>query len=294
MTQFQVRVDDAGRHQVYATEWGVDRRDVGEPFKTPRQAIEYSDLLAARASRSAAHLTQLPGLGPVAGEPGERPSEAPGPQEASWVPEGPAPASTCVVCGGPLPPGSRRQRRTCSGACRIARYRRDNPAAQAKDRARKLVALAIERGEIVRTPCVGCGNTDSEAHHPHGYEGDAALDVVFLCKVHHHALHDHSHPGNGPESVSPAVLASTATPTAPAAGRPGAVRLPARPTVSPPHSPSLSDPVEGPLASAGVAPFAVPASLEGPDVGARSAGSSKDAGPVSSRSHGSPVQNLGL
>jgi hypothetical protein len=46
MTQYQVRVDDRQRFQVYATTNGTDRRDVGPAWETPRDAIAYADKLA--------------------------------------------------------------------------------------------------------------------------------------------------------------------------------------------------------------------------------------------------------
>jgi hypothetical protein len=46
MTQYQVRVDDRQRYQVYVTTNGIDRRDIGPAWPTPREAIRYADRIA--------------------------------------------------------------------------------------------------------------------------------------------------------------------------------------------------------------------------------------------------------
>lgn len=53
--------------------------------------------------------------------------------------------------------------------------------------ARAAVARAIRRGELVPQPC-HCGKI-AEAHHPNGYEPAAWLDVEWLCRRHHRAVH---------------------------------------------------------------------------------------------------------
>ena len=42
----QIRVVD-GKHQVYLTTNGIDRRDIGPRFATPREAIDYSEQVDA-------------------------------------------------------------------------------------------------------------------------------------------------------------------------------------------------------------------------------------------------------
>jgi hypothetical protein len=117
-----IRVDQAMRYQVGLSRNGVDFRPDGEPFKRPREAVEYARRI--NGDGEAPRPGQLDLARPfgadrrdAAGQP-----EAPVPQEASSTSGA---TSRCAVCGGPLPPGSRRQRRTCSDTCRErARYRR--------------------------------------------------------------------------------------------------------------------------------------------------------------------------
>jgi len=101
----------------------------------------------------------------------------------------------CVVCATPLPEGSRSHRQTCSVRCRMAHHRRTNGSAMTKVSARSRVREAIKAGRLARLPCVRCDDPDTEAHHSRGYEGDAALDVEFLCRRHHSTAHLGSHPG---------------------------------------------------------------------------------------------------
>jgi hypothetical protein len=58
--------------------------------------------------------------------------------------------------------------------------------------ARRLVNGAVRRGEITRPDiCQRCGNRGKRivAHHHRGYEGDAALDVRWLCDPCHSIEH---------------------------------------------------------------------------------------------------------
>lgn len=48
MTQYAIRVTDGQLHQVYRTETGIDRSDVGEPFRSPRLAGQYADLASGK------------------------------------------------------------------------------------------------------------------------------------------------------------------------------------------------------------------------------------------------------
>ena len=45
---------------------------------------------------------------------------------------------------------------------------------------------ALNRGLITKQPCEICGTEDSEAHHD---DHAKALDVRWLCRAHHKALH---------------------------------------------------------------------------------------------------------
>jgi hypothetical protein len=44
-------------------------------------------------------------------------------------------------------------------------------------------------GDIKRMPCVKCGNPNSEAHHPNGYDRENALNIKWLC----HKCHTEEH-----------------------------------------------------------------------------------------------------
>lgn len=120
--ELYIRVDDAGRHQPYRLVNGLYKLDVGQPFATPREALDYVKANNGEAPRP----TSAPDLARAvrvstddADRRDEAPAstEAPGPQEAS--------TSGCAGCGGPLPPGRHGQRRlTCSAACRRTAARR--------------------------------------------------------------------------------------------------------------------------------------------------------------------------
>lgn len=52
--------------------------------------------------------------------------------------------------------------------------------------ARRYVLTMLERGKIHKKPCNVCGSLDVQAHH-NSYENP--LDIDWLCKDHHDALH---------------------------------------------------------------------------------------------------------
>lgn len=63
-------------------------------------------------------------------------------------------------------------------------YRLANPE---KENARRQVKKAIQSGSLIRGACIICGSTERiEGHHE---DYSKALDVVWLCKKHHIALH---------------------------------------------------------------------------------------------------------
>lgn len=67
---------------------------------------------------------------------------------------------------------------------RTKNYRKMNPS---KARAHRVVSKAVSSGRLQKTPCVVCGDERRvEAHHP---DYTRPLDVIFLCSVHHHAVH---------------------------------------------------------------------------------------------------------
>ena len=57
-------------------------------------------------------------------------------------------------------------------------------------RAHRAVRSAVERGDILRQPCVQCGATDDvDAHHHISYQEENWLDVMWLCRPHHSKWH---------------------------------------------------------------------------------------------------------
>lgn len=55
-----------------------------------------------------------------------------------------------------------------------------------KTRAHYAVHRALKSGELVRQPCAVCSSPDSESHHP---DYSRPLEVVWLCRPHHVAVH---------------------------------------------------------------------------------------------------------
>ena len=55
-----------------------------------------------------------------------------------------------------------------------------------KARAHSRVNDAIRYGRLVRQPCSVCGNTRSDAHHN---DYSKPLEVLWLCRIHHKAVH---------------------------------------------------------------------------------------------------------
>lgn len=55
-----------------------------------------------------------------------------------------------------------------------------------KERARRLLQVAVYNGSIVRSPCEVCADTTSEAHHD---DYTKPLDVRWLCRRHHTEVH---------------------------------------------------------------------------------------------------------
>jgi hypothetical protein len=65
---------------------------------------------------------------------------------------------------------------------------RENPENRLKGAIRNRIHAALKKGRLVKTRCI-CGSLQVEAHHYAGYDLAHALDVVWLCKRHHEALH---------------------------------------------------------------------------------------------------------
>ena len=65
---------------------------------------------------------------------------------------------------------------------------RANSAKRHKALIRNKIHHALKMGRLVKLPCL-CGELTVEAHHYQGYDLEHALDVVWLCKKHHGAIH---------------------------------------------------------------------------------------------------------
>lgn len=65
----------------------------------------------------------------------------------------------------------------------VARYRRRYPE---KAHAHDTLCRAIQRGVIVKQPCVVCGSIKAEGHHS---DYTKPLDVIWLCRKHHRDIH---------------------------------------------------------------------------------------------------------
>jgi hypothetical protein len=94
----------------------------------------------------------------------------------------------------------RRYQATPKGKAARARYRRSRKfldgvsayhsgPARIRRNAVARVRKAVLRGRLEKRPCELCGDPRSFAHHPFGYEGEMALAVWWLCRVHHDDLH---------------------------------------------------------------------------------------------------------
>lgn len=58
--------------------------------------------------------------------------------------------------------------------------------------AHQAVQRAVRAGSLVPSPCVICRDTPTLGHHPHGYDEDHRLDVVWLCRRCHERIHGRS------------------------------------------------------------------------------------------------------
>lgn len=134
------RVDEQLKHRAaFLIDGRIHGAPVGPSFDKPRDAIALVNLLNGETPRPRLDDSAGPG-GPTSGdarvEP-EAPSLGLGADSRS--------GRRCVVCKGPLPPGSRRQRRTCSGACRVAlaRSREGTKAAETDTDSPALVSVTV-------------------------------------------------------------------------------------------------------------------------------------------------------
>lgn len=74
-----------------------------------------------------------------------------------------------------------------ANALRQRKYR-ETPDGRHKDQIRSRLYYALKKGRVFRGKCI-CGSELVEAHHWNGYDLEHALDVVWLCKRHHEAIH---------------------------------------------------------------------------------------------------------
>lgn len=63
------------------------------------------------------------------------------------------------------------------------KWRRSHPKATW---AHQCLRSAVKRGLVIQIACEVCGDTDTEAHHP---DYDRPMDVRWLCRRHHKAVH---------------------------------------------------------------------------------------------------------
>lgn len=70
---------------------------------------------------------------------------------------------------------------------RLLKYQRAYRAKHSdKDNIRNRVKYALKTGKLQKSPCVICGDVDSQAHHD---DYNRPLDVTWYCKLHHEAWH---------------------------------------------------------------------------------------------------------
>jgi hypothetical protein len=81
----------------------------------------------------------------------------------------------------------RRYAKTANGkAYFLERNRRRRRQSPQKSRAHDRVKYAVKTARLIRSLCEICGDPNTEAHHP---DYSRPLDVKWLCKKHHLALH---------------------------------------------------------------------------------------------------------
>ncbi len=98
-------------------------------------------------------------------------------------------AKFCVKCGKPCD----RKGIICVACIRLARPKPGQPVLRTKHQqalARARVRYALHMRRLERFPCEICDESDSDAHHP---DYSKPLEVVWLCRKHHLALHKKNH-----------------------------------------------------------------------------------------------------
>lgn len=117
----------------------------------------------------------------------------------------PEKVKVCSLCGLPKPLSEFHRRRHTAkngyrSACKActAAVKKQAPRKplteedRLKARVRAQTQYAVERGELIPTPCSVCGDPESEAHHLSYDRPDSYFHVVWMCKLHHSAEHGQS------------------------------------------------------------------------------------------------------
>ena len=112
------------------------------------------------------------------------------------------PTKQCTLCGQHLTLSCFHRRRhyvragvrAACRACTLARAKERREVVGVVHDARKELVrartrAAIARGALTPAPCIDCGDTHVEAHHPDYSAQDAHLHVQWLCRLHHAARH---------------------------------------------------------------------------------------------------------
>jgi len=103
------------------------------------------------------------------------------------------PKKTCSRCGKELDEHRKGKQRYCN-ACHALHMRLTRPKIpelseeeRRKIKARSYLREYVKRGKIIKLPCLFCGDPNSEAHHQ---DYSKPLEVTWLCRYHHKALHN--------------------------------------------------------------------------------------------------------
>lgn len=56
-----------------------------------------------------------------------------------------------------------------------------------KIKAHKILNRAINKGWLLRKPCIACGQENAHGHH---FDYNKPLEIIWLCKIHHGQLHN--------------------------------------------------------------------------------------------------------
>ena len=76
-----------------------------------------------------------------------------------------------------------REWRKKNGYHNEEKWKKKNPG---KVKAQKKLQVAVQIGQIVKRPCAICGKINVQGHH---FDYRRPYDVLWLCPVHHKAIH---------------------------------------------------------------------------------------------------------